>query len=245
MSNLNALLKIEFILFRRNWVSFIIGIGLPVMIFLLMSSMMEGTYPEDIRPYVVKTMLVSMTIYSSISFGIYSLPMLFIEDKNNRWVNFVGRTNIKIWQYYLAKVIRVVSYFLVSIVVVFSTGKFIKDVEFEVKEWITLALLIVFGAVCMMSIGFVLTLIKSVEKVSAVSNIIFIFLSMIGGLWWPLNGFPEFLQKIGKLTPTYHINHLAQQYIFKDVFESKSFFILIAYAVVLIGLTLILKKKIK
>lgn len=245
MKSFKSLLKIEFILTKRSLSTFVLGIGLPVMIFLLMSKMLENSYTADEMTYVVKYMLISMAIYSSISFALYSFPMLFLEDRNNHWLEFVKRAPISMPAYYLVKVIRIIFNFLIAIVLVFLVGKIFKEVDFTIKEWIISGLIIILGTTLMLPMGFLLSLIKSAEKLTLVSNVIYIFLSMIGGLWFPLESFPDVLQKVGKLTPTYNINHIAQSYLKENIFQYQSLVILLVYAIILIIVTIIIQKKLR
>ncbi|QWQ38876.1 ABC transporter permease [Gemella sp. zg-570] len=243
MTSFSALLKTEWLLFKRNLSLFIMGIGLPVMIFLLMSSILTKSYPAEIIPNVIKYIMIAMCIYSSISFSIISFPMMVVEDRNTKWFDFLSMKPIKIWQYYLVKILRIVANFVIAIIFVFSIGYLVKGVKLSASEWLISFLIILFGSICMMGIGFLLTLVRTSEQVAAFSNIILIFLSMISGLWWPIDTFPEFLQKIAKLTPTYHINNMANEFLNKKAFASNSFFVLIAYFFVLVFITLLLRKR--
>ena len=66
---------------------------------------------------------------------------------------------------------------------------------------------------------------------------------MLGGLWWPTYLFPEWLQNISKLTPTYHLLEFVNKYIKEDIFSYKSLAILLAYSVVCIIATLVIKNR--
>ena len=68
MKNLANLLNIEFIFIKRNLTNFIMGLGFPVIFFILFSGMQQFDDPET-KVRVVKDMLISMTAFSSISFA--------------------------------------------------------------------------------------------------------------------------------------------------------------------------------
>ena len=79
MKNLTNLLNIEFIFIKRNLTNFIMGLGFPVIFFILFSGMQQFDDPET-KARVVKDMLISMTAFSSISFALFSLPISIKED---------------------------------------------------------------------------------------------------------------------------------------------------------------------
>ena len=80
MKNLANLLKIEFIFIKRNLTNFIMGLGFPVIFFIVFSGMQQFDDPET-KVRVVKDMLISMTAFSSISFALFSLPISIKEAK--------------------------------------------------------------------------------------------------------------------------------------------------------------------
>jgi len=69
------------------------------------------------------------------------------------------------------------------------------------------------GSITFLGMGLLLSLIKSEEKLSLLANILYLGLAMLGGLWWPTYLFPEWLQNISKLTPTYYLLDFVNKYI--------------------------------
>ena len=68
---------------------------------------------------------------------------------------------------------------------------------------------------------------------------------MLGGLWWPTYLFPEWLQNISKVTPTYHLLEFVNKYLKEQVFSFTSLSVLLAYGIGFTILTLIIKRKIE
>ncbi|GAF40122.1 ABC-type multidrug transport system, permease component [Agrilactobacillus composti DSM 18527 = JCM 14202] len=56
-------------------------------------------------------------------------------------------------------------------------------------------------------IGTAMSFIKRQETLSVVSNLVTFPMAVVSGLWWPINMLPNWLQTIGKLTPTYFANN--------------------------------------
>lgn len=244
MNNLTTLLKMEFILTKRALSNFTMGLGFPVIFFVLFSGMQQFDNAE-IQARVVKDMLISMTAFSSISFALFSLPLSIREDETNNYLHLINNSPIKLSEYYIARFIRIIFTFITAVIVVFVVGHFLRDVNMSAREWIMAGVLMVVGCMTFLGIGVLLSLIKSVEKLSLFANILYLGLAMLGGLWWPTYLFPEWLQNISKVTPTYHLLEFVNKYLKEQVFSFTSLGILLAYGIGFTILTLIIKRKIE
>ena len=244
MKQLTSLVKIEYLFGKRNWAVFIMGVGMPVAFFLFFSGMYQFD-SEEIKIRAVKQMLISMTAFSSISFGLFSLPFSFIEDKTSNWALRLRHTPVPIGYYYLARFIRMIVNMMVAIMMVFAVGAGIRGISMNISEWFGAFWLLVVGSACFLAIGFVLTLITSTEVLSVASNVLYLGLAMLGGMWIPVDLFPEWMQQIAKLTPTYHLVNLANTYAQKQEFSVESFLVLLSYAIISVVVTLVVKKRLE
>ena len=242
MKNFLTLLKMEFILTKRNISNFTMGLGFPVIFFILFSGMQQFDDPS-VQTRVIKDMLISMTAFSSISFALFSLPLSIREDETNSYLSIIDNAPIKLVEYYFARFTRLLVTFIIAVIVVFTVGHFLRDVNMSAKEWIMAGILIVIGSTTFLGIGLILSLIQSTEKLSLLSNILYLGLAMLGGLWWPTYLFPEWLQNISKVTPTYHLLNFVNKYIKEGTFSFNSLGILLTYGVGFIILTLVIKRK--
>ena len=107
MKNLTTLLKMEFIFTKRALSNFTMGLGFPVIFFVLFSGMQQFDNAE-IQARVVKDMLISMTAFSSISFALFSLPLSIREDETNNYLHLINNSPIKLSEYYIARFIRII-----------------------------------------------------------------------------------------------------------------------------------------
>lgn len=244
MRNFRTLLKMEFIFTKRNLANFTMGLGFPVIFFILFSGMQQFDDPV-VQERVVKDMLISMTAFSSISFALFSLPLSIREDETNSYLHLINTSPIKLSEYYLARFIRIIFTFIMSVVVVFVVGHFLRDVNMSINEWIGAGSLLVAASITFLGLGLLLSLIKSIEKLSLLANVLYLGLAMLGGLWWPTYLFPEWLQNISKVTPTYHLLQLVNKYLKEDMFSFTNLSVLLAYGIGFTILTLVIKRRIE
>lgn len=235
------LAKIEFLRMGRNKKYLIMSIGMPVLFFLVFTAMIKLPNPEA-QDTFMKEYLMSMTTFSLTSFSIFTFPFEIIEDKKNGWRNLLYRLPVTDIDVFIVKVIKMIIFFIISIILVFLVGFLVRGIHLTFIQWLMSGLLQLIGAIVFLSLGTILTNFKDEKTASVFSNILFLALAMLGGLWFPTNQFPEWLQMLSKLTPTYHFRELAVGYISNNEIPSKSILIMIIYAIIFISISLIISK---
>ncbi|WP_164682410.1 ABC transporter permease [Streptococcus hyointestinalis] len=227
MTMFKALMWNEWLLTKRNLISFVTAIILPSCFFLFFSQGV-GTTPAE--QTILRDYLMTMTAFASLSLVFFTLPFSLVEDRKTNRLRLLKHTPVPMPLYYLAKVLRIVLFYLVAIVVSFSVGHFVRGVDLPTSEWLMSAVLLMFAMLCFLPFGLLLSTIKSSEALSTAGNLLYIGLAMLGGMWMPLSMFPDWLQAISKCTPTYHFYHLVTSYLKNGTIINTSFFVLIAYA---------------
>ncbi len=64
------------------------------------------------------------------------------------------------------------------------------------------------GASLLITFGILFSLLNDIQKTSALANIVTIGLAVLGGLWFPINTFPNWLQHVAHVLPSYHLRKL-------------------------------------
>ena len=227
MTMFKALMWNEWLLTKRGLTSLVMAIALPSCFFLFFS---QGVGTSSAEQTVLRDYLMTMTAFASLSLAFFTLPFSLVEDRKTNRLRLLKHTPVPMPLYYLAKMLRIVLFYLVAIVVSFSVGHFVRGVNLPMSEWLMSAVLLMFAMLCFLPFGLLLSTIKSSETMSAVGNLLYIGLAMLGGMWMPLTMFPDWLQAVSKCTPTYHFYHLVTSYLKNGTIINTSFFVLIAYA---------------
>jgi ABC-2 type transport system permease protein len=92
---------------------------------------------------------------------------------------------------------------LPSIVVVFLVAAAVKDVRLDAWQWLALTGAIWAGSLVFAALGVAIGYLASGDAVRPITMIIYFGLSILGGLWFPSDGFPQWLQDIAKWLPTH------------------------------------------
>lgn len=242
MKNMRSLMKVELILMKRQAAYYLLSIGLPSVFYLIFSGMMSGSATPTL---ILQTYLFSMTVFSIMSSAFFSIPSTLQSDKTNNWQKMLQHSPVSMIEYYISKLFSALLTFLLSIVVVFSVGHFVRGVNLPAMDWLIIALIILFGSLVFIAMGVLVSLLPSAQLMSVVGNIAYMALAVLGGLWFPLTMFPKWLQLIGKLTPSYQLMQIVSSYLEHREFNAIAALIVLVYTVGVSLVVLQLKKRIE
>ena len=150
MKNMRSLMKVELILMKRQAAYYLLSIGLPSVFYLIFSGMMSGSATPTL---VLQTYLFSMTVFSIMSSAFFSIPSTLQSDKTNNWQKMLQHSPVSMIEYYISKLFSALLTFLLSIVVVFSVGHFVRGVNLPAMDWLIIALIILFGSLVFIAMG--------------------------------------------------------------------------------------------
>lgn len=241
MKNMTSLMKVELILMKRQAAYYLLSIGLPGVFYLIFSGVMSSDTPTS----VLRLYLFSMTVFSIMSSAFFSIPSSLQSDKTNNWQKMIQHSPVSMVEYYISKLFSALLTFLLSIVVVFSVGHFVRGVSLPTMDWLIIALIILFGSLVFIAMGVLVSLLPSAQLMSVVGNIAYMALAVLGGLWFPLSMFPAWLRSIGKLMPSYQLMQVVSSYLEHREFNAIAALIVLVYTVGVSLVVLQLKKRIE
>ncbi|UVI30814.1 ABC transporter permease [Paenibacillus spongiae] len=238
-----AQIKAEILRTIRNKRFVIFTIVMPaVFYFIFTSTVGDNTQVggTDWKAYY----LMSMTTYGVIGASVTSLAIRFARERSQGWNRLMRITPLPGWAQITAKVAGQGLLNLGVILFMFLMGALVKDVRLSALQWIESGLWIWLGAFAFMSLGTLLGTIRNVEVVQVVGNLVYMAMSIVGGLWMPTATMPDLMQKIAKLMPTYQLGQGAWSIVGGRTVEWLGVAILAAYvAVFMILSTYIMRKQ--
>lgn len=241
MKHLGSLMKIELTLTKRQAAYFLLSVGMPTAFYLIFSGLVGNEAPKGFaRDY-----MISMTAFSMMSTALFSLPTVLHADKINNWQKVLRHSPVSMVEYYVSKFLSMVLDYLVSIVVVFSVGHFVRQVNMPALDWVVAAILLMIGSAAFVAIGIALTLLPSMQLTSVVGNILYLGLAVLGGLWMPITMFPDWVQSIGKCLPTYQLMELIKNFLNKGSFDLGAAAYLLVFTGIILRFTVKVRKRIE
>ena len=236
-----AYFKSELLLLTRKKSYLILSIMLPLVFYLIFTALLD--LPKEYEAKFYKEYMFSMATFSLSSFCIMTFPLEMIEDKKIGWSKNLFKTPLSPSYYYVGKVMKLMCMFCLAIIALFLTGAFYKGVEMSASEWIGSGLMLWVGSSMFLSMGVLISQIKDIQKASAIANIIYLGLAVLGGLWFPTDQFPDWLKHVSFATPTYNLRELSLSVTTQGGIHFVSLLILAIYCILFISIALIIRKK--
>ena len=121
---------------------------------------------------------------------------------------------------------------LPALVLVFIAGATVGDVSLSAAGWLDTGLAVWLGLIPFAVLGLVIGFAGTVDTVQPISMITYLGLSILGGLWFPVEQFPAFLQDVAKVTPSYWLADLGRSVLVGDGVPITAVLVLAAWTVV-------------
>lgn len=235
-------LMTEIRLLTRFKTRFILSTLLPLAFYLLFTNIIN--IPDEAATRVFyREYMYSMTTFSLLSFCLFSFPLDIIDERKRGWYKKLMHTPLSPFHYLLVKSIKTMCQFGLSIMIIFSVAALYKGVEMPWKEWFYSGFALWCGASLMLGMGALFAQLNDIQKASMIANIVYLGLALFGGLWFPLDQLPSFMQRIGHFTPSYHLKNLSYDIVLNHTFSITSLAVLVAYSILFLYVALYIRKR--
>lgn len=148
--------------------------------------------------------LMSMAAFSVMGSSVMTVGIRLVQDKQQGFITFLKVTPLPEYVYIISQMVGQSVIHILSIVVIFFAGALLNDVSLTAMQWMLSGIWILFGSLVFLALGTLVGTMNKVETASGVSNILFLGLALLGGMWMPLNAMPTLLQDIATWLPSYH-----------------------------------------
>ncbi|MET0866348.1 MAG: ABC transporter permease [Nakamurella sp.] len=198
----------------RNLRFLVLTVALPLLLFLLYANIYQGQDAGD-GLSVVTYLMVSMASFGCIGAAINTGARIAIERQTG-WNRQLRLTALPARSYLIAKAVVSMLVTLPALILVFLAGATVGGVQLSVGQWLATGVAVWLGLIPFAVLGLVIGFAGTVDTVQPISMITYLGLSILGGLWFPVEAFPAFLQDVAKLTPSYWLAELGRNVLTGD-----------------------------
>lgn len=208
-----AFLGIEFKRRLRNRRTIIFTVVMPVALFLLFGLPLKGTALtetpiKDGGLSVAAYVLISMAVYGAMVASTAAGGAVAIERASG-WSRQLRLTPLQPVAYIAMKVISALVLGLVAVVATYLAGA-ICGVTMPVQALVLSGLVAWLGSLVFTALGLLIGYLVPSDNVMQFLGPILAILALFGGLFTPLNNFPQVIQDIAKFTPVYGLGEIAR-----------------------------------
>lgn len=192
----------------RNVRFLVLTVALPLLLFLLYANLYQGQDAGD-GLSVVAYLMVSMAAFGCIGAAINTGARVAIERQVG-WNRQLRLTALPGSSYLVAKAIVSMLVTLPALVLVFIAGATVGGVQLSAGQWVGTGAAVWLGLIPFAILGLVIGFAGPVDSIQPISMITYLGLSILGGLWFPVDAFPAFLQDVAKVIPSYWLAELGR-----------------------------------
>lgn len=221
----------------RNGLFLFFTIALPVIMFLMFNSLFGGY--EQGATTVGTVMMVRMAAYGGLGAAMNAGAMIQLERANG-WLRQLMVAGLSPRSFVIGKMVAAMAVALPALLGVYIAGMTIGGVRLDVGETL-LSLLTLW--VCMLPLavlGLALGLALKPSAVGAATTIGMMLLAVAGGLWFPYEMFPTWMQTLSRFTPTFWISDLGTMAITGEGVPLRGLITLATWTLVLAGASALL-----
>jgi len=185
------------------------GFLLPIILFPTVFYAMFGVVLNHGNEEAARYLLASYSSFGVMAPGLFGFGVSLASERDNGLLTLKRALPMPPGAYLLGKMLMAVCVATVIGALLLAMAFGIAHAPLSAMQAATLLLVDAFGVLPFCALGlFVGTLLKG-QGAPGLLNMIYLPMSFLSGLWFPLTMMPAFLRQVAPLWPSYHLNALA------------------------------------
>lgn len=226
----------------RDLKSFFAALIFPIFFYYLYTRVFVWGMSAEMLKIWQLDYMISMIIYGNLITSIQVISNSLVKDHQDYFDLFVILSPKSRFYYYWTIVLVYFSINVLIFVVISLLAVVLNQVSVPILSYLVLLIFSLLASVIFSLFGILLAQLNNSLLVNILTNLLVFPLAILGGLWWPIEMMPSWLQRIGKLLPTYQSAELCRQFIHQGQLSGDFFLALLCWAIVLSLLIVILVK---
>ncbi|MEW2518254.1 ABC transporter permease [Actinacidiphila alni] len=184
----------------------IMGFAMPVLMYLLFTNLGVGGDSKDKADYQAYYM-IGMAAYGALGASM-GIGTGVAEDKGHGWLRQLRVTPLSPLHVVIGRALTAGVTVLPAICAVLLAGRLVNGVHLALWQWAATVLLLWVGTVPFTLLGLGNGYGLTGQTTGVVSTACMMGLSVVGGLWVPIDAFPHWLAAVSRWTPTQRFGRL-------------------------------------
>jgi ABC-2 type transport system permease protein len=194
--------RYEFLrLFRTRTFSLSV-IGFPVMFYTLFGLLLNRSTPGD-GMNAARYMLAGYAVFGAVGAALFGVGVSLAADFAAGWMELKRASPMPPVAYLLAKCTTAVGFGTIIVSILTLMGMAFGHVSLSLPDFARILGLTVACAVPFACMGLVMALLVPFNAAPGVTNLVYLPMSFLGGLWIPIRNLPQFFQKLAPVLPTF------------------------------------------
>jgi ABC-2 type transport system permease protein len=185
----------------RNPRYLVFTLAMPFVLFVFFSSA-DGSDDSLSGLSVAAYVMVSMATFGAMG-GVFSTGGRIALERSTGWNRQLRLTALSGPGYVAGKALAGFAVAVPSLLVVFASGAAIRGVSLAPGRWLLVGVSVLLALVPIAALGIALGYVARPDSLQAVSGGVIALMSMLGGLWLPIDAFPHWLVEVARALPMY------------------------------------------
>ncbi len=198
-----ALAWAEIVRLGRNRRYSIFAIGLPIALYLVIAPSVKHATAYGVA-YAAYYM-IAMASIGAFSGALTGNAQRIAQERKDGWVRQLRLTALPANAYVTAKILASMDITVPGIAIVLVLGRFYGGVHLAGWKWLAIGAVIWIGSLSFAALAVAIGYRFDPDTVQPIAMFVYFLMSILGGLWFAVSGF---LEKIGRVLPTYQITKI-------------------------------------
>jgi ABC-2 type transport system permease protein len=182
-------------------------IAFPLVFYLLFGVAMAEKTARGFD--VARYLLATYGSFGVMGVALFGFGVGVAVERGQGWMLFKRASPMPPLAYFAGKLATCLVFSAVLVALLFTLGATAGGVRQPIETWLSLAGVLVAGAVPFGAFGLALGYWAGPNSAPATVNLIYLPAALASGMWFPINMLPDFLQRLAPWLPSYHYAQLA------------------------------------
>lgn len=179
------------------------------LIFYAFFNFAFGSKPGPTGVTMAAYMIATYGTFGVLGASMFGFGVSIAVERGQGWLEVKRTTPMPISAYFAAKMAMAGVFSAIIVLGLFTLGVTIGGVHLPVTTLLTMFGILIGGALTFSALGLAVGYFAGPNSAAAIANLIYLPMSVLSGLWFPIWGLPKFIQKIALVLPAYHLSQLA------------------------------------
>ncbi len=199
--------KYEFLRLLRARSFSLATIGFPISFYLLFGIVAATDHAQGFDR--AKYLLATYSVFGLVGSSLFGLCSTIANERAQGWLELKQASPMPPAAYLLSKLFTAIAFGLIIFAILLLCGTAFGHVHFTAAQVAKLAATVVLGVFPFAAMGILLACVVPPNAAIGFVNLIYLPMSFLSGLWFPLEGLPKWLRTIAPMWPTWHLGQLA------------------------------------
>ena len=177
------------------------------LLFYVLFGLMLPTQTGNAAP--AHYLLATYGAFAVIGPALFGFGVGLSLDEDMGWLKLKRVSPLPMAVHFIARVLTSMVFALACVLALSALAAFAGGVVLGASQWLLLWTVLVLGAIPFCAMGLLIGSLVKARGAVAVVNLVYLPMSVLSGLWFPITMFPELMQQFAVVLPAFHLGELA------------------------------------